>query len=319
MDAVVIVHGGAWAIPDHLAESSRLGVKLAAEKAYAVLAAGGSALDAVEAALVSMEDDPSFDAGRGSCLNADGLIEMDASVMDGATLKAGAVAGVKDIANPIRLARQVMERTDHVLLVGDGANRFAEEMGVATVDAASLVTAAAAAEWDTYKKYQTAVDTLFNNHIQVAPLGHDTVGAVALDSRGSLAAATSTGGITGKRVGRVGDSPLIGSGTYCDNLVGGVSCTGHGESIIKVCLAKHMADLMERGVDVEAAADESLERMRRRVGGAGGLIAIEAATGRPALRFTTERMAWAICRRDSITWGLDPDEINNQPVTGTEA
>jgi len=244
---VVIVHGGAWAIPEKLSDESKDGVKLAAKKAYEILKCGQSAIDAVESAVVLLENNPAFDAGKGSCLNAEGGIEMDALIMEGTTLNAGAVAAVNNVANPIRLARMVMEKTEHALLVGKGANQFAVENRVDHVEDSALITESGMEEWKHYKQYKTAVDSLFNNHIGPNS-GHDTVGAVAMDLNGKIAAATSTGGITGKRVGRVGDSPLIGSGAYCDDNVGGVSCTGHGESIMKICLAKHILFLIEKGI-----------------------------------------------------------------------
>ncbi|XP_057377341.1 isoaspartyl peptidase/L-asparaginase-like [Daphnia carinata] len=309
VEPVVVIHGGAWAIPENISDASRNGVKLAAKKSYDILKHGGSALDAVEAAVVILEDEPVFDAGKGSCLNAAGLIEMDASIMDGTSLKAGAVAAVANISNPICLARMVMEQTDHCLLVGEGANMFANECNVPSVDPSSLVTEACLDEWQTFEKYKSAVDSLFNNQINALPLGHDTVGAVAMDANGRIAAATSTGGITGKRVGRVGDSPLIGSGTYAIDEIGGVSCTGHGESIIKICLAKHIICLMESGMKAQEAVEQSLQLMNSRVKGAGGAICI-SASGEPAFHFTTERMAWAIAKADVLSWGLDPNECN---------
>jgi len=175
-----------------------------------------------------------------------------------------------------------------------------------------LITQNGIEEWNYYKKYKSAVDSLFNNHVD-AISGHDTVGAVAMDLNGKIAAATSTGGITGKRVGRVGDSPLIGSGAYCDDNVGGVSCTGHGESIMKICLAKHILFLVEKGIGAKSAVEQSLEFMNKRVKGAGGAICI-SATGEAAFHFTTERMAWAIVKDDILSWGLDPGELNEEKL-----
>jgi len=311
-EPVVIIHGGAWAIPDKLSEDSKDGVKLAARKAYEMLKCGRSATDAVELAVVLLEDNPAFDAGKGSCLNAEGGVEMDALIMEGTNMKAGAVAAVNNVANPIQLARMVMEKTEHALLVGKGANQFAVENGVDYVENSSLITQNGIEEWNYYKKYKSAVDSLFNNHVD-AISGHDTVGAVAMDLNGKIAAATSTGGITGKRVGRVGDSPLIGSGAYCDDNVGGVSCTGHGESIMKICLAKHILFLVEKGIGAKSAVEQSLEFMNKRVKGAGGAICI-SATGEAAFHFTTERMAWAIVKDDILSWGLDPGELNEEKL-----
>ncbi|XP_022091356.1 isoaspartyl peptidase/L-asparaginase-like isoform X1 [Acanthaster planci] len=231
---VVLVHGGAWAIPDGLVQASCQGVQNAAREGYRVLEEGGkgTALDAVVAAVCILEDDPAFDAGTGSVLNEDGEVEMDAIVMEGQHLKTGAVACVKNIRNPVKLARLVMEKTEHILLVGDGANKFAKSVGMKEVPVATLVSDNAVKELEHFKKFNKTVDGLFSTR------DHDTVGAVAVDSEGNVACATSTGGITAKMAGRVGDSPLIGSGAYCDSAAGSASATGHGESIAKVTLAR---------------------------------------------------------------------------------
>jgi len=240
---------------------------------------------------------------------------MDAIIMDGKTLKSGAVAGVQCIKNPVSLARKVMDVTPHSLLVGAGANKFAEKMGIKRVRMEDLVTPAAVHELATYKQYNLTVSELFNRpeaatkgnaHPLVSALsGHDTVGAVALDSLGNMAAATSTGGITAKMAGRVGDSPLIGCGAYADNLVGGVSCTGHGESIMKVTLARSVNNLMEMcGLPAREAAEAALDRMRTRVGGCGGCIVI-TPSGSVAHAFTTPRMAWATYSNGALTSAYD--------------
>ncbi|XP_064600518.1 isoaspartyl peptidase/L-asparaginase-like isoform X2 [Liolophura sinensis] len=306
---VIIVHGGAWAIPDHMAEASVAGVKAAARAGYAVLQQGGSAVQAVEAAITLMEDDPVFDAGTGSVLNSAGDVEMDAVIMEGSQLNAGAVACVQNIKNPIQLARLIMEETDHVLLVGEGANKFAEERGVETVPQSTLVTDDARKSWERFMKFRTTVDVLFRDRTTVAcpPIGCDTVGATALDSSGNVAFGTSTGGITAKRPGRVGDSPLIGCGGYCDNEVGGVSTTGHGEAIIKVCLAKHTTDLMREGLSPQKALESALEFMTSRVKGSGGGVAV-SKDGQVGLHFTTQRMAWAWLKQNQLHYGLDHQE-----------
>lgn len=219
---------------------------------------------------------------------------MDAIIMDGKDLKFGAVAGVKSVANPVSLARLVMTKTDHVMLIGDGADRFAREMGIPEVRKEELVTDIAKREWETHNEYRSVVQDCFytTGNADSVQCGHDTVGAVALDLSGNIACATSTGGITMKRVGRVGDVPLVGCGGYCDNGVGGASCTGHGESIARATLAQRAVELLRAGVGAQAAVDLALEYMQKRIGGRGGMILIDKE-GRIGRGFTTERMAWA--------------------------
>ncbi|XP_074502466.1 isoaspartyl peptidase/L-asparaginase [Sebastes fasciatus] len=302
MSAVVVVHGGAWAIPDDLAEASVNGVKAAAREGFSVLKRGGSALDAVEAAVRALEDNPVFNAGHGAALNADGEVELDAIIMDGRTLASGAVSSVKNIANPVSLARAVMEKTSHVMLTSSGANQFAESIGMATVPTDTLVTEYERREWTKSKTYVTGVMEDLN--FQSA---HDTVGAVAVDSAGNVACATSTGGIRNKMVGRVGDSPIIGSGGYADNFSGAVSCTGHGESILKVTLARLILSHIEQGKSVADSSQLSLQYMGDRVRGAGGAIVV-SLSGEWAATFTTERMAWAAVDKDVLWYGLEPKE-----------
>jgi beta-aspartyl-peptidase (threonine type) len=239
-DPVIIVHGGAWNIPDRLVDFNIRGVEDAAGMGWRVLKGRGSALDAVVAAVNSLEDNPIFDAGIGSVLTEDGTVEMDAMIMDGATLGAGSVAGLRDIRHPVDLARIVMEKTPHVLRIGEGARRLAEKYHVDRLPQEKLATEEARrelAEWLEKKKRDIT--------------GHETVGAVVLDHMGNIATATSTGGITGKLVGRVGDVPIVGSGGYADNRVGGSSSTGHGESIIKVNLTRLVLNYMEVGTPVQ--------------------------------------------------------------------
>ncbi|CAH1791442.1 unnamed protein product [Owenia fusiformis] len=307
----ILVHGGAWGIPDTLAEASVEGVKAAVKVGYEVLVNGGSAVDAVERAVRSLEDNPAFDAGHGSVLNSLKQVEMDAVIMEGDHLNAGAVACVQNIANPVSLARLVMDKTDHVLLVGRGANMFATEMGVPSVPMETLVTPNAVKEWEEMMAYNQTIRSCFKNRNidEAVPVqtGHDTVGAVALDSKGNVAFATSTGGITAKRPGRVGDSPLIGSGGYCDNRVGAVSTTGHGEAIIKVCLAKHIMQYMEQGYTAQEASDKAIQYMTDRVQSSGGVITLKN-NGEIGLSFSTERMAWASLQSNTLNYGLNPDE-----------
>ncbi len=279
---VIVVHGGALDIPDRLVDANLKGVEKATKAGWKVLEEGGSALDAVVAAVNVLEDDPTFDAGIGSVLTEDGTVEMDALIMDGSTLGAGAVAGVRDVRYPIRLARKVMEETPHVMMIGEGANRVATEHGLERITQDELVTDEAKLEFKEWSK-KAEFGSSF---------GHDTVGAIALDAEGNIAAATSTGGVTGKRVGRIGDVPLIGSGGYADSRVGGVSTTGHGESIMKVNLARLVLNYVEAGMGIQEAADKALGYMSVRVNGNGGLIALDSE-GNIGASFTTKRMVWA--------------------------
>ncbi|XP_072264571.1 isoaspartyl peptidase/L-asparaginase-like [Pyxicephalus adspersus] len=305
---VIVVHGGAWAIPDDLAESSKSGVKSAAKCGFSVLANGGSAVNAVECAVQMLEDNNVFDAGHGAVLNAEGDVELDAIIMDGRNLAVGAVSCIKNIANPVKFARTVMEKTPHVMLTGAGANKFAETMNIKQVPREELVTELALKEWEQYQKYQQSVTSLFNSEQM-----HDTVGAVAIDSEGNVACATSTGGITNKMVGRVGDSPIIGSGAYADNFTGAVSTTGHGESIMKVTLARLVLFNMEKGETRQDAADHALDYMKNKVHGRGGLITV-CKTGEWAASFTTKRMAWASVKNNILTFGLNPGENFHEAI-----
>ncbi|XP_026165287.1 isoaspartyl peptidase/L-asparaginase isoform X2 [Mastacembelus armatus] len=302
MSAVVLVHGGAWTIPDELAKTLVDGVKAAAREGFSVLKRGESALDAVEASVRTMEDNPVFNAGNGATLNTDGEVELDAIIMDGETLACGAVSCVKNIANPISLARAVMEKTPHIMLTDVGANLFAESIGMNTVSTDALVTEYERKEWEKHKNYITGVMEDFN-----VKWTHDTVGAVAVDHTGNVACATSTGGIRNKMVGRVGDSPIIGSGGYADNFSGAVSCTGHGESILKVTLARLILSHIEQGKSVADATQLSLQYMGDRVQGAGGAIVV-SPSGQWAATFNTERMAWAALENDVLWYGLEPNE-----------
>ena len=292
----IIVHGGAYAIPDELREACERGCRVAASKGYAVLQAGGSAVDAVEVAVQELENNPVFDAGYGSALTEDSLVEMDAVIMDGRTLKAGAVACVTSVRNPISLARKVMENTNHVLLVGRGADKFARRMGFEEVSVDELTTPEAKEELAHYMKeenpYGSSVSSEFNNTIPKVTSGHDTTGCVCIDINGNLCAGTSTGGITAKMSGRVGDSPIIGSGVYCSNDAAGISTTGHGESIMKMCLAKEAATFISNGADPTTALTAALANMKARVDGCGGMICIDSK-GQIGKAFSTSRMSWA--------------------------
>jgi beta-aspartyl-peptidase (threonine type) len=247
-----------------------------------VLAAGGSSLDAVVAAVQVLEDDPLFNAGRGAVIGADGVCELDASLMDGRDLSAGAVTGLRHVRSPIALARLVMERSPHVMLAGQGAEEFALEQGLEPVANAYFVT----------ERRQRELDRALRNGPSTPsesfPKG--TVGAVALDDSGNLAAATSTGGMTAKRWGRVGDSPIIGAGTYAANDCCAISATGHGEFFIRATVAHEIASLVRyAGLDVVAAADRVVGEQLVRMGGEGGVIAI-GRDGRIAMPYNSKGM-----------------------------
>jgi L-asparaginase / beta-aspartyl-peptidase len=275
----IIVHGGAGADSSQASEF-RQGVRAAVLAGWRVLAEGGTALDAVESAVRALEDDPRFNAGRGSVLNRDGTIEMDASIMEGDRLQCGAVAALVGVANPVTVARRVLESRRHVLLVGDGALAFSRSVGIPECDPASLVT-----------------DRQRKRHVELArkpiPPGGGTVGAVALDRNGTTAAATSTGGTPGKLPGRVGDSALIGCGTYADSSLGGVSCTGDGEAIIRVVLGHRALRYLKDADDPDYAAKVAVDLLVEEGGGQGGLILIDWR-GRPGYATSTRLMPVAI-------------------------
>ncbi|MBX2992577.1 MAG: isoaspartyl peptidase/L-asparaginase [Bacteroidetes bacterium] len=284
----IVVHGGAWDIPDDMADAHRHGVQKALMVGSAVLSDGGSAVDAVEAAITILEDDETFDAGTGSFLNLAGEVELDASIMDGKSLKAGAVASVQNIKNPISLARKIMEESDHILLTGKGALRFAKEHGMKSCRQDDLITEREILRW---REWQKKKDITVQEAFRKKKVPLDTVGAVALDKAGNIASGTSTGGTPNKFPGRVGDSPIIGAGTYAENSVGGVSSTGWGEALIKVVMAKSVLDFMERnGGNPLKAALEGVNMLERKVQGYGGVIAMNME-GEIGMAYNTPRMA----------------------------
>jgi beta-aspartyl-peptidase (threonine type) len=287
----IIVHGGAWDIPDALVDDHLAGVRAAAAAGGAVLRTGGTALDAVEAAVRLMEDDPIFDAGRGAFLTSDGTVELDAGLMLGATRQVGAVAAVRRVAHPITLARRVLESERFAFLVGEGATRFAAACGIELVDEAALIVARERERWDAERR-----DPTFDPQRAFGGLPGDTVGAVALDRHGHLTAATSTGGVPFKHPGRVGDSPLPGCGYYATP-AGGASSTGYGEAILRAGLARTAVERLAPPWDLspQEAARAALATLTALEGapvGPGGLILLDAR-GRPAWAFTTPRMAYA--------------------------
>lgn len=295
----IAIHGGAGTIdksemtPEkELAYKSAL--KDALEKGYAALSEGKSAMDAVELAVNSLENNVLFNAGRGAVFCADGGFELDASIMDGKDLTAGAVAGVKNIANPISLARKVMEKTSHVLLAGKGALDFAKSIGIEQKQDDYFFTK------QRYDQWQALVGTsevaLDHGSSTTKPIG--TVGAVALDKNGNIAAATSTGGMTNKQFGRIGDTPIPGSGTYANNRTCAVSCTGHGEYFLRAVVAYDISCLMEYGnYTLEDACNKVVMDKLVKLGGEGGLVAIDAK-GNICLPFNSPGMYRGFVRED---------------------
>lgn len=289
---VLLVHGGAWAMPDDVVDAHVNGVKKALAEGWRVLERGGRALDAVQAAILYMEEDETFDAGRGSFLTRDGRVQLDALMMDGATLRAGGVGCVERIRNPIQAARLVLDDSPHIYMVAEGAERFAQEHGMQLCRNEDLVI-----EREVKRLQEAQVkaasgqpDTTFAG--SAYDKGHDTVGAVALDAEGNIAAGTSTGGTLNKAPGRVGDSSLIGCGCYADNQSAAVSCTGWGEPIMKLVLAKWAADRVQTGGAPDAVAQEAMYYLKRRLDGHGGMIILDQR-GRFGIAHNTPRMAWA--------------------------
>ncbi len=288
MKPSLIVHGGAWTIPAEARVDCRAGCRRALEAGWKALQAGGTALDAVEAAIVVLEDDPVFDAGIGSHLNRDGKVQLDAIVMQG-TLAAGAVAAVERIRNPISLARRVMEQSDHMMLVGAGAEQFGLERGMTLCAPNELILERERKAW----LRCVSSDGHRSGHHFGEQSG--TVGAVAMDTNGNIAAGTSTGGTCCKLPGRVGDSPLIGCGCYADAEAGGVSCTGWGEAVMKIMMAKTATDFLRTGVGPRLsamdAANAALDVLQRRTHGTAGLILLDR-NGEPGFAFNTPDMAY---------------------------
>jgi beta-aspartyl-peptidase (threonine type) len=321
-----IIHGGAWAIPDDAVQDCREGIERALLAGWKILSSGGAAIDAIEAAIVILEDDITFDAGIGAHLNSDGRVQLDAIVMDGATLKAGAVAAVEHVRNPILLARKVMEQSEHMMLVGEGAENFGASHGVLRCAPEDLVVERERVAWS---------KCIGSEHAAEHHVGHEsgTVGAVAIDGSGHMVAGTSTGGTCCKLPGRVGDSPLIGCGCYADAEAGGISCTGHGEGIMKIVMAKMAADLLgasetagsssrvarvntlkkSAGVSLRGrkkaeenllsantaqfVADACIRKLAHRAHTTGGLILLDRE-GNPAVAFNTPRMAYGFVQAD---------------------
>lgn len=342
---ILLIHGGAWAMPDSAVADHEHGIRNALRAGWALLERGSSAVDAVEAAVSSMEDDETFDAGRGSFLTRDGRVQMDALLMNGADLRTGGVACVERLRNPIRAARLVLDKSPHVYFVGTGAERFARQHGMELIDNTELITPR---ERDRLIRFQQAelsgaTDTTFSGEpaaeaqttaeaqelasippdegarltvqhaiddaLPFLPAAdptldsHDTVGAVALDTHGHLAAGTSTGGTLSKAPGRVGDSSLIGCGCYADDQSAAVSLTGWGEPIMKLVLGKWAVDRVAAGDAPQAAAADAISYLHRRLGGHGGIILL-GPDGRLGLAHNTPRMAWGLASANGLELGI---------------
>jgi L-asparaginase / beta-aspartyl-peptidase len=298
MKIAIIVHGGAGNIPAGLHADFESGCRVAAEAGWSVLAGGGSAMDAVETAVRILENDPVFDAGIGAHLNRDGDVELDAGIMDGESLMAGAVAAVRRIANPITLARRVLSDSEHVFLVGTGAERFAEQMGIPLCDPGDLIVARERSAWERRRAELAAGKPRASQAVarQSDPVSASsstgTVGAVALDMDGNLVVGNSTGGTFFKYPGRVGDTPIIGCGLYADNALGAAVCTGVGEQIMKTVLAKTTVDQIAFLGHAATAAKVAIGYFERRIGGQGGVICLSPA-GEVGWAFSTPHMGYA--------------------------
>ncbi|HJO05254.1 MAG TPA: isoaspartyl peptidase/L-asparaginase [Acidobacteriota bacterium] len=302
MTIALAVHGGAWNVPDGEAREHLTGVADVLRAAWKMLEAGAGSVDVVERAVRLLEDDATFNAGKGSHLNRLGRVELDASIMEGDGLEAGAVAAVQGVRNPVALARCVMDASPHVLLVGSGARRFAEEHDVPLCRARDLLVGRAR---ELYLRIRAGEVALIDE--EFAPGADDhmgTVGAVARDRNGLIAAATSTGGTLDKYPGRVGDSPLIGAGTYADSHHGGASSTGWGEGILRVVMAKATVGHLASGQDAAAAGRAALGELER-VDGRGGLIVVDR-DGHSAAVFNTPRMARGLATSEAgLLVGID--------------
>ena len=301
-EVVLVIHGGAGTIlkSQMTPEQEKAytdGLTEALKKGYDILEKGGTSLDAVEAAVKVLENNPLFNAGKGAVFTNEGKNELDASIMDGKTLAAGAVAGIATVKNPITAARAVMEKSNHVMMAGAGADKFAAQAGLDIVDPSYFYTEQRWKALQEVKKedsLKTELDHSGKKSTSYKHINKDskfgTVGAVALDQHGNLAAATSTGGMTNKRFGRVGDSPIIGAGTYANNATCAISCTGWGEFYIRLVMAKTISDMMEFGkMTLKNAADEMVMKRLPALGGDGGLIAVDSK-GNIAMPFNTEGM-----------------------------
>jgi len=291
-DYSIMVHGGAGALDNVRDEKTAVryleSIRHTLEHGREIMKLGGSALQAVEACASLLEDDPVFNAGCGSVLNENGQVEMDAAIMDGRDLSAGAVAVVTNIANPVQLARLVMAKSEHVMLIGDGAMRFADQCGLERAPEHYFFTADRIAQFkQAHLKHKIMLD---HDDVIEEDQKYGTIGAIARDAQGNLAAATSTGGIVNKQLGRVGDSPIIGAGVFADNTTCAVSATGYGEDFMRTMLAKTISDYIEmQGLDAVQATRAGIDYLKRKVNGRGGVIVIDK-DGQCASGFTTRKM-----------------------------
>jgi beta-aspartyl-peptidase (threonine type) len=301
------IHGGAGTIvkedmTPELEQAYQQSLKAALDAGYAVLEEGGSAVNAIKATIVMMEDNILFNAGRGSVFTKKGVQEMDAAIMNGKTLGAGAITGVRNVRNPIELAMEVMQNSNHVFLSGKGASDFAIKQGIKLEPDEYFFSQFRYDQWKSIRDSDTY--SLDHTHQRLEELMKDkkfgTVGAVALDTNGNLAAATSTGGMTNKKYGRIGDSPLIGSGTYANNKTCGISCTGHGEMFIRTVAAYDVSCLMEyKGFSLQQAMDEVVHKKLVALGGEGGMIGVDSQ-GNAALVFNSRGMYRAIKNSEGL-------------------
>ncbi len=276
----ILVHGGAWGTPEGELEAHRIGVHRASMIGFEILLTGGSALDAVRKAVEFLESDPTFNAGRGSVLNARGEVELDAAIMEGSELRAGSATCISRILHPVALAREILESSPHVMLSGEGALEFARSRGIPLCDPEELIVDR---ERERYRRGKAVA-------AEAPP--SDTVGAVACDSRGRVAAATSTGGTLLKLPGRIGDSAIIGAGLYADDRKGAAASTGHGEAILRIAMAYRAIEAMVSGVGPSEAAQQTIRTLESRTGGQGGIVLVDPK-GELGFAFNTPYMAHA--------------------------
>lgn len=281
---VVLVHGGAGDVPEDAREAHAEGCRIAAEAGLRELLRTGSAIDAVARAVEVLEDDPRFNAGTGACLTLERTLELDASIMEGTSLRGGAVCAMPAFQNPVRIARAVMDDGRHVLYACEGAARFAIEKGFVPADPASMTTA----------KAREKLEAVLRGDAPTAWAG-GTVGAVACDAQGRVASATSTGGRIAKRPGRVGDTPVLGAGTWADDESAAASATGHGEEILRFGLTRWACELVRMGLGAQRATDVAIARFAERVGGVGGIILVDPRGGTGIAR-NTATMSWGLAR-----------------------